>query len=848
MNEVPFYQILDFPDVFQNSIIKKQVDLVKRTCLKPLSYFNTLPSGDFVSDAEFDTFLSDQMFQEEFEFTVADDMSIGKTTLRNSIGKIEALNFNFHRSEAASAPGQARLKKLNTFHLGDRNIIPCSTGDNYSKDGMDKESGVSSRASFWNDSLNPVFQSLRKIEDELPSPHNELMSPSHKELPSKNFNLAMPNETPNFGSFLKKPASNKRMVSQGDQTYIIEETNEEISNKSQLQFSSQNSKNISQSGSKSHSHEKKGNKIQENNSQEVKKKLINLSGISRSDNCVRLSKSSHEAKDTSNGQISTKVLYQADETTSRYSSDPQLNEIKTHPLTLLDLERDRLSEAIFKDLKKKRTESEAGNAKVSDSTTKGQQLFNSHGTNSSMAGDKLMSPQPTISRQFSIGNPQSDLLEPTLVLQFEQRFSATCATSPPIFGDDILLEKKLSDIDKKILAVRMKTQMLDLAYKKAKEEQEKVKPNESKPSGQLSLDAIHEYRQLDSMPSTLKNTPKKVGTQSSEANPFFQSVSKLTATIKDKGQIEGITPSFQFSRDPFQDRRHEDQISTIVAKDFSKALEEAIIKSGDSPASKRLLKADTNKSLDTDNSKEFGPLILSSPQRHKLRKIVGLKKGSEFNIRRKVIEEEPLVHIPLSASISKASENQDKGDSISASPLTKENEAFFTSRDKSSSKLDLGCQTRLSAHSHYKEKEKEKPKQITTTRKAMFSFHALKSKLGSHHETPQKRSFLDVLDKKSSFKLPITEFKSRSFLESLEFRHKTISDQRTGDPVLGHKPQKSIKMGNLLAATKPLSQKKTLGTKDEDKLKGKLLNEKMNYKDLKSKLFQLLGPQNKADK
>ena len=85
MEKIPFFQVLDYSDAFHDDLFKKQFDLTKNTRINPLSYFSGLPSGDLVSDGEFDTYLCEQMFQEEFEFTVADDTSVAAfTNLRNS--------------------------------------------------------------------------------------------------------------------------------------------------------------------------------------------------------------------------------------------------------------------------------------------------------------------------------------------------------------------------------------------------------------------------------------------------------------------------------------------------------------------------------------------------------------------------------------------------------------------------------------------------------------------------------------------------------------------------------------------------------------------------------------------
>lgn len=170
MEKVPFLQILDYKEAFHDELFKKQFSLVKGSRIHPLSYFSTLPSGDLVSDADFDMFLSDQMFQEEFEFTVADDMSVAFTNnFRLSPSQNPATRFNFSKSKSIEVNFQSKLRKLNTFHLGEKpgdssgNVKLLEMPDPFE---IPQESGLASRTSISGQDINKNgFSSLRMIHD-----------------------------------------------------------------------------------------------------------------------------------------------------------------------------------------------------------------------------------------------------------------------------------------------------------------------------------------------------------------------------------------------------------------------------------------------------------------------------------------------------------------------------------------------------------------------------------------------------------------------------------------------------------------------------------------------------------
>ena len=84
MNTVAFIQVFDYKEAFENEVLKKQYQLVTSTKLKPESYYSTLPSGDIISDQEFDIYLCEKLFEEEFDFTVVENSSIGMSSRKSN--------------------------------------------------------------------------------------------------------------------------------------------------------------------------------------------------------------------------------------------------------------------------------------------------------------------------------------------------------------------------------------------------------------------------------------------------------------------------------------------------------------------------------------------------------------------------------------------------------------------------------------------------------------------------------------------------------------------------------------------------------------------------------------------
>ncbi len=114
-------QVLNYSDAFSD-VYHKQVNLVKDGKLKAESYFSVLPSGDVVSDADLDMFLCDKMFEEEFEFTIADQSSVAPS-LRFSIGKSESRAFSLKKGGMTNVNKTTnKLRKLASFNLEAKNL------------------------------------------------------------------------------------------------------------------------------------------------------------------------------------------------------------------------------------------------------------------------------------------------------------------------------------------------------------------------------------------------------------------------------------------------------------------------------------------------------------------------------------------------------------------------------------------------------------------------------------------------------------------------------------------------------------------------------------------------------
>jgi hypothetical protein len=156
LESLPFSQLLDHKEAFHTFQFKKQADLVRYGKLKIESYYNTLPSGDIVSDTELDNFLCEEFFAEEFEFTVIDQSSAGGNTFRFSMTKKQNAQLSsgkdflkFPQAEQVGPRGQ-KLKKISTFSMGDKLHKVKEANEDFASGDLDYEvqtPSMSSKAS-----------------------------------------------------------------------------------------------------------------------------------------------------------------------------------------------------------------------------------------------------------------------------------------------------------------------------------------------------------------------------------------------------------------------------------------------------------------------------------------------------------------------------------------------------------------------------------------------------------------------------------------------------------------------------------------------------------------------------
>ena len=146
LEQIPFGQILNHKEAFFELVLKRQNALLRATGLKLFSHFGVLPSGEILSDGGLDNYLSEQMFDEEFEFTMADASSVGASTLRCSLGKGEFRPFGIGKPVylESAAPVHRVMRKMNTFNLGDHLQQVVDFGPNF----PEEKSHISSKASL----------------------------------------------------------------------------------------------------------------------------------------------------------------------------------------------------------------------------------------------------------------------------------------------------------------------------------------------------------------------------------------------------------------------------------------------------------------------------------------------------------------------------------------------------------------------------------------------------------------------------------------------------------------------------------------------------------------------------
>ena len=830
MQELPLYQVLDYSDVFRDTIFKRQFDLEKTTSIKPLSYFNTLPSGDIISDADCDTFLCDQMFQEEFDFTVADDMSVSRaTTLMNTIGKSGNLNIKFLNMNKVPAQVTPKLKKLNTFHMGDKESIPCSTGDHYSNDGMCRNSGKSSRASLWNDE-SQYHHSMRNIENNLPSPPQELAVPQDKIWSTKTLEVKLPSDTPNFGLFAKKLPSINIMKTHRHNSSIIEELVEEDipnwSKNSRSGHSSRKSKKTSPTDKP---------KLEDllttpgkQATQDIKKRLLGLAYYIKSDNHIKKSVSSltSDISQTSNERIQHKTDEQATIrvpiTSASYVRDSH-SERASDTANVEPATSDYVKKTSIQILASKEFLDCMGNDNAVE-LFKSSQL-DGHDMVDSQSAKNIHIIEVKKIETVNIGGLNSFLIADRSVV-------AACNSSAQ-FNSDITLEKKLSDIEQKIIATRVKNQLLDIVLSKSQLNLDLNQKIEIKTNSISNIDCTQEYKPLDCKPSSLTKMPKSNKLTSLDINPFFLGISKLAANKKKPSTPADKTPTFQFTSGASMN-------ASDTNKDFtSMTLQYDNSASASSAAGvTNAQNADSNTLNESVHLKDLktGQAESESPFASNVKKMERKNKVYQYLNRSLLQSSKNQSDILFSPEVSKQSERCDPLDYVSS--YWKEKTEFFTSRDVQSPALASVCQVRFSANSKDAEKEKINS---SSSRNPILTLSSLKSKFGSIIDTPYKRSTTNLVDQ-SINKKSIKDIKSSTLLQNakLEVRQKLVG--KTAIDSLNYRHAKSIKdYGST--SRKNLTHIKLPPRKSDCKNLNTSSNEKENttHKELTIKLSRFLS-------
>lgn len=127
------------PDLI-NHTYHRQVSLIEKSRMRPQSYFSVLPSGEVHKDNDLDQYLSEELFEEEFEFTCQDQSSVGASTLYSGFKSPKALqafmNLGIQKIQNITASNCQADTKEPASHLTSKfkKMNTCNFGDNSSRD------------------------------------------------------------------------------------------------------------------------------------------------------------------------------------------------------------------------------------------------------------------------------------------------------------------------------------------------------------------------------------------------------------------------------------------------------------------------------------------------------------------------------------------------------------------------------------------------------------------------------------------------------------------------------------------------------------------------------------------
>lgn len=850
MESIPFYQILDYKEIFRDKLFRRQDELSRVTSINPLSYFNTLPSGDLVSDTEFDTFLCDQMFQEDFEFTVADEMSNGITTLHNSLSRVDVVALNFLKPTVnQTQSSDSKLKKLNSFHLGDRFFIPCSTGEAFSQDGLNKEPSLGNMGSFWTESAQP-YRSLRHIEGDAISPQK---SPSsiNSLVHSKLTEFQQPSvETSMISSFLKRaPPMLKQSPSEVKQPTIIEEINEEQGN-----FSSKSK--MRESSSYSLSEEKSNCKtVRIENEEKVyakkpefNKKYTLIQSLCKSDSLINKALIREEPTDD---RPSTKI-YEESKDSAKMNSETHILSFRNLNPSLKESASSKLSAIL-------------GKSKIIE--TEGSEVY-SPGRNSCarlkalnyLLGDRS-SYKLIGNKTISNGTPIKMPAMRDSVPIFCKRLSVTSVFTPGNKSFEKRIDAKESVSKSKIDT--NKTMPQGLEKSKLEIILHKMQPRISEPATlaefTLNSESSKKAEKMRFFRSPIKSKPKNAPLPAETGKGSVKKAGKLTM-LKQAKSLE-INKSTFIGRPQKSNVQLNDSVS-VTPSIHNTSLSQIRLHGTDLIKDDRLesiyqRKSRMRTSFDNkceDSDKPFLEyhLMVNSPrEKIKIRRQSDLKFTIDVNtchtINKEKLSPTELIRalkegdvMKESVSFRKYSAEKPFKHADSLSCYSKESEIHGSSRESASPALVAYYETRLSAN------DTPKPKRIVTPRKPIMTLNTLSSKFMSTKKDSFKDFTMSLVDcKLHSAKNSMSEAANSLLLDTLDLRDSFMSPTNIKTPnyLTINFSDKQIKANELPSDTIRETFPKQISMTKHHAKSGLFTNVhiRSSKKDLKSKLNEIIG-------
>lgn len=110
LDNIPFCQVLGYKEAITDAF-DRQTRFLLLSNFKPESLFSVMPSGDIITDADLDMFLCTEMFEEDFDYTVMDQSSVGGSTIMSH--KTKAI---FKPASFSKLTAKPRMEKMKTHN------------------------------------------------------------------------------------------------------------------------------------------------------------------------------------------------------------------------------------------------------------------------------------------------------------------------------------------------------------------------------------------------------------------------------------------------------------------------------------------------------------------------------------------------------------------------------------------------------------------------------------------------------------------------------------------------------------------------------------------------------------